>query len=123
MLVNKEIVAVATSRLNRQDQVAEAPTRKVPIDLPVRRYVDANRAPQDTAAFERAIGTNDLLGMNYFWQGIKAARAVARILVAPIPRDLGGSATGFMIAPNLMLTNRHVFQEPEAAKRARAIRL
>jgi endonuclease G len=35
----------------------------------VRNYIDENRLPDDTAAFERAIGTNDPLSLNYFWGG------------------------------------------------------
>ena len=126
MLLNQEVIAAATSRLERRGLISKDGAGKAPMPLSgerlsrVQNYIDANRAPQDIAAFERAIGTNDLLGLNYFWQGIKAARSVARILIAPVPQDPGGSATGFMIAPNLMLTNWHVFDTPDVAKRARA---
>lgn len=126
MLVKDDIIAAATKRLDRRVEIPSMKPLRAPIELSaarllrVRNYVDSARAPQDTAAYERAIGTNDLLGVNYLWQGIKAARAVARILVAPVPRDPGGSATGFMVAPNLMMTNWHVFEDAETARRARA---
>src|SRR5262249_9306925 len=42
-----------------------------------------------------------------------------RILIAATPQDPGGSATGFMIAPNLLLTNHHVFPDADTASRSR----
>jgi hypothetical protein len=77
------------------------------------------RSADDIGAFERAIGTNDLLPLGYFWAGLAAARSVGHILIAPVPSDPGGSATGFMIAPNLLLTNWHVFPKEDVAQRGR----
>lgn len=65
---------------------------------------------------ERTIGSDDLVDLNYLQRGLDAARPVGRITI----RDGGGrslgDATGFMITPNLMLTNQHVF--PDAASAA-----
>jgi endonuclease G len=126
MLLNSEVVAAATGRLERaHGTLLQRPTARGPVQLPpdrlarVKSYVDANRTPDDIGAFERAIGTNDLLSLSYFWAGLQAARSVGRILIAPVPQDPGGSATGFMIAPNLLLTNWHVFGSGDVAKRAR----
>jgi endonuclease G, mitochondrial len=60
----------------------------------------------DPNGFERIIGESDLVSINFLSRGLKAADAVCRIR---IPGDGGGwSATGFLVAPNLMVTNNHV---------------
>lgn len=68
--------------------------------------------------FERIIGRNDLLRVNYLKRGELAAAAVGRI---DVPSDFGGSGcwgTGFLITPRLMITNNHVIGDKEAAARA-----
>lgn len=68
--------------------------------------------------FERVIGRNDLLPINYFERGLLAARAVGRI------GDLSNGeadafwGTGFMVSPNLILTNNHVLEDVRAAQNA-----
>ena len=126
MLLHPDIVAATTSRLERAHGAAlKRSTVHLPVQLPPERlarvhdYISENRSPDDTAAFERAVGTNDLLSLYYFWAGIRAARSVGRILIAPSSSDPGGSATGFMVSPNLLLTNWHVFETPDFARRAR----
>ena len=68
--------------------------------------------------FERVIGRNDLLPINYLARGSQAAGAVGRI---DVPEEFGGTGswgTGFLISPCLLLTNNHVLSSPEAAARA-----
>lgn len=67
---------------------------------------------------ERILGTNDLLDMNYFERGLRAARSVGRIIfISPGGRE-AGFATGFMVSPRLMLTNQHVFGKASDAESA-----
>ena len=125
--IDNEIVALTTARLDRLHgpRLAAQPLSRGAFLLPadrqarVTQYVNENRLPDDTAALERAFGTNDLVSINYFWAGIRAARSVGMIRISPGPGDPGGFATGFMIAPNLLLTNWHVFKTAETASRAR----
>jgi endonuclease G, mitochondrial len=81
-----------------------------------REGVDSN----DGIALERIQGTNDLLGVNYLERGLKASRSVCRIQV----RDEGGRTlgfgTGFLISPDLLLTNNHVLTSEAYAKRSLA---
>ncbi|PSB56061.1 DNA/RNA non-specific endonuclease [Chamaesiphon polymorphus] len=68
--------------------------------------------------FETLMGRNDLLPVNYLTRGVMAAAAVGRI---DVPEEFGGTGnwgTGFLISPGLMITNNHVINSPEAARRA-----
>lgn len=66
---------------------------------------------------ERYMGRNDLLRFNYLSRGMQAGKAVCRIYVAD--KFGGGSwGTGFLITPNLIITNHHVIPDPESAARS-----
>jgi endonuclease G len=70
------------------------------------------------ADYERFIGENELLPVNFLERGLMAARPVCRIA---LPSVVGGTiewGTGFMVSPRLMLTNNHVIPSMEAARRA-----
>lgn len=82
------------------------------------RFELANAAGATLTRFdvERVLGNNDLVGIDYLARGLAAARPVARLILA------GGTgyATGFLIGPRLLMTNRHVFGSAEAARGALA---
>src|SRR5690606_18825006 len=61
------------------------------------------------------IGRNDLLNVHYLRKGAKAAQSVCRI---HITSDVGpaGFGTGFLIAPQILLTNHHVLPTTEWAR-------
>ena len=64
---------------------------------------------------ERIIGTNDLVRINYMERGLLASMAVCRIYV---PEPFGNKAswgTGFLISPNLLITNNHVIPSTSQA--------
>jgi endonuclease G len=68
--------------------------------------------------FERIIGRNDLLPINYLERGLLAALAVGRIDVRD-PFGGGGSwGTGFLVGPRLMITNNHVIESLDDARRS-----
>ncbi|MEM7050963.1 MAG: endonuclease [Acidobacteriota bacterium] len=56
--------------------------------------------------FEQIIDQNDLLDVTFLARGDRASKAVGRILL-PVP---GGTrlGTGFMVSPQVMMTNNHV---------------
>jgi hypothetical protein len=64
---------------------------------------------------ERIIGENTLRHMYYLRRALAAAEAVVRV-------DVYGqkTGTGFLVAPDLMMTNHHVIASPEQATNARA---
>ena len=74
----------------------------------------------DAFALERVLGTNDLLDINYLSRGIRAAQSVCRIHVMKPNGRPDGFGTGFMISPNLLLTNEHVLPAAEYASRSLA---
>jgi endonuclease G, mitochondrial len=61
---------------------------------------------------ERALGeTNDLLSIEFFEQGLIAARAVGMLTVAG--SEFG---TGFLVGRRILMTNHHVIRDPESAE-------
>ncbi|WP_052402928.1 trypsin-like peptidase domain-containing protein [Muricoccus aerilatus] len=68
---------------------------------------------------ERTLGTNDLVGIEFLERGLRAARAVARVLVSDPAEGTEGCATGFMVSPRLLLTNAHVLPHRSMASEAR----
>jgi endonuclease G, mitochondrial len=66
------------------------------------------------ATQERIIGTNDILLLGFFHAGLFASRAVGRINIA------GGleRATGFLVSPEIVMTNEHVLPDRNYASAA-----
>lgn len=65
-------------------------------------------------AHERYIGTNDLLPINYLLAGYKQSRSVGLVRYFDRMKQRPVAATGFLIAPGLLLTNHHVFPAADA---------
>lgn len=60
---------------------------------------------------ERQIGlTRDLLSVEFFELGLDAARSVGRVVTRGM-----ANATGFLVSPELMMTNHHVLRDPAEA--------
>jgi endonuclease G, mitochondrial len=80
-----------------------------------RRAMLAQVAPEDLdSAFERYIGDNDLLPINYLELGNLKSRSVGRIRYFDRQVNRNAMATGFLISPDLVLTNRHVFKDADS---------
>lgn len=67
---------------------------------------------------ERYIGRNDLLRFNYLSRGSRAGAAVCRIYVADVFGGGGSWGTGFLITPDLLITNHHVIPDEASAARS-----
>src|SRR5258705_8794091 len=127
MYIDTQVVEASTARLERAHgaSLARAPAAGDRPQLSPERtarvlsYAADTRNPPDIAALERAVGTNDLLSLNYLWGGLRAARSVGRILTPPVAGDPGQAATGFLVGPSLLMTNQHVFKTAEIARRSR----
>ncbi|HEU5320570.1 MAG TPA: serine protease, partial [Methylomirabilota bacterium] len=61
---------------------------------------------------ERIIGDRDLLDFNYLELAIAVGRAVCRLRLG------AGAATGFLVGPRVLLTNHHVIESRDEARRA-----
>jgi endonuclease G len=74
----------------------------------------------DPAALERLIGKRDIVSINFFLRGLRAAKAVCRIKTLASAGGAPDYATGFLAAPSLLVTNNHVLPDPETASRSLA---
>ncbi len=79
------------------------------------------QSPLESAAtlpvdvYERVIGSASFLGVAFLSIGLRAARTVACLHVSN-----GARATGFMVSPELLLTNNHVFPSFASAQGSQA---
>jgi endonuclease G, mitochondrial len=71
-------------------------------------------------ALERVLGKNDLMPIHFLEAGIRVARTVCRIQIRNAAGGTLGFGTGFLVSPNLLLTNNHVLGQQEAAAFSRA---
>jgi V8-like Glu-specific endopeptidase len=69
----------------------------------------AIKPDKQVSLLERIIEENDLISSRFLPMGAAVARAVGRITIRQGGRNLG-SATGFLVSPELLLTNHHVFE-------------
>src|SRR5882672_9889184 len=119
MRLSPELIESTENRLKPLSKELAAPTyqprapyvAKLPVERLAKRTsaLAADGAAPSKLEFERILGSNDLVDMNYLERGLQVARAVCRIiLIGPGGGDRG-YATGFMVSPRLLLTNHHVF--------------
>ena len=76
--------------------------------------LNARRAIGLPGLRERVMGARDFLGLDYFVRGLVAAASVGRI-----DGFDGWQGTGFLVSPDLVMTNNHVLASPTAAGTAR----
>lgn len=73
------------------------------------------------AGFERLIGSrNNLLHVNYLKKGIRVANTVCRLVGVDVFQNYSPIGTGFLVSPNLLMTNNHVIPDIEAARSIKA---
>jgi endonuclease G, mitochondrial len=65
---------------------------------------------------ERIIGQNDLMGVAYLEYAINASKTVGRIIIRNGQKRVIGYGTGFLVSPQLILTNNHVLPNSYDAK-------
>lgn len=83
------------------------------------RFLQESLAPdQSQYAFERIIQGNELQPVNYLELGMLAARSICRIKLIDASGTHCGWGTGFLIAPEVLLTNNHVFPTLGMARRS-----
>lgn len=76
--------------------------------------------PVALAKFERIIQGNEIQDVNFLTRGARAAKAVARISIREPSGRLVGFGTGFLIAPEVLITNNHVLPDARSAERSEA---
>jgi endonuclease G len=116
-LTSAAAAAPGTRRIRIPRDRLRVPSREGQTPAEVRerlRHASFAGAVPSDAEFERFIGENDLVDENYLERALVAARAVCRLVF----KDENGRqafATGFMVSPQLLLTNWHVFPVAKAA--------
>src|ERR1041385_4323786 len=84
-----------------------------------RRAMLSSVAPESLdLAYERYIGDNDLLPINYLQIGAAKSRAVGRLRYFDLRVNRNAMASGFLVSPDLVLTNHHVFSAPDSFRDA-----
>lgn len=112
-----------TKRVNRLiNHLREsAPMAQEALPADVRAVVEHGPISEeqvDNHLLERIIGaTRDFLGVAFFEQGLHANRSVGRI-VTTIGNGRVSFGTGFLVSPQLLLTNWHVLPSDNAAQRS-----
>jgi endonuclease G len=76
---------------------------------------DATAMRAATAVLERVINTADFLGVRYLEGGVMAARSVGRVNMREPNGRIIGYGSGSLVSPHLLLTNRHVLPDTQAA--------
>ena len=66
-------------------------------------------------AMERILGKNDLFPISYLQIGLNTSKSVCRISIRDSRGVLVGYGTGFLVAPNIILTNNHVINSYQVA--------
>lgn len=106
------------------------PTETVPIGPPEPSPVDTAAPiplPPDPMVLvgglvpEVAFRDNDLRPIRFLQIGLLAARAVGKVTISDNPITEEGDATGFMVAPGLLMTNWHVLKTEDHAAAASVI--
>ncbi len=67
-------------------------------------------------ALERYLGTNDLMGVAFLTEGLRVCQTVARIWVNVAGGRPAAFGTGFMVSPQLLMTNHHVLSDAGTAR-------
>ncbi len=62
----------------------------------------------------KIVGTEDFLAVSYLEDGVRAARAVGRVVIRE-DGDIAGFGTGSLVSSSLLLTNHHVLPSAQVA--------
>ncbi len=92
------------------------------LDRMLKGWEKTRELTEEGGGFEAEVGGWNTVPAGLLELLARQRRAVARIVVPPGQRDYRGvmndrgwTGTGFLVAPNLLLTNHHVLNSPEAA--------
>ncbi|ANN78375.1 DNA/RNA non-specific endonuclease [Bordetella flabilis] len=114
----RRIAATCEDRARTRALVASGAWRAADDDATRCAAFDA-RVKRDSGLAEAVRGTNDFQPAAFLSEGAASRRAVARV-VLQTPR-LSVSGTGFLISPELFMTNQHVIGDAVAAAQATVV--
>ncbi len=96
-------------RLNHLSEVAQKASFR-------ERRVNLSEGFQQDIGLERVIGGDDFLGIDFLELGLAVSRSVCKVNIFRSPGRSVGSGSGFMVGPNLVMTNNHVLPNDELAR-------
>lgn len=70
---------------------------------------------EPTGRPRKIVGTEDFLAVSYLAAGVRAARAVGRVVIRE-DGQVAGYGTGSLVSPSLLLTNHHVLPSADVAE-------
>jgi endonuclease G, mitochondrial len=108
-----DLAAQIQSLQDRTPADVVTPTEKSQRLQFLNRSLGDDRLALDT--LERVLAGNELQPVNYLERGAIAARAVARIQIRQPNGQAYGWGTGFLIAPQVLITNNHVLPSQDWA--------
>jgi endonuclease G len=108
-----DITAIKKEVTELKDKIPE-PTKEKE-NLRNEHIKEAGFVPGEKIGQERILAKSDLMGINYLSRGLRAAKAVGRVVIYGQNGKPVEFGTGFMISPNLMITNNHVLPSEEVA--------
>lgn len=71
--------------------------------------------PPEFDTRERILDKNNLMSINYLERGLRVSRSVVRIRIRSAQGQTVGFGTGFMVSPQLLMTNNHVLESANVA--------
>ncbi|MGI9545895.1 MAG: trypsin-like serine peptidase, partial [Flavobacteriaceae bacterium] len=96
-------------RLNHLSEVAQKASLR-------ERRVNLSEGFQQDVGLERVIGGDDFLGIDFLELGLAVSRSVCKVNIFRSPGRSAGSGSGFLIGPNLVMTNNHVLPSEDLAR-------
>ncbi len=75
----------------------------------------------DTHFLERIMGESDMYPFSFLEKGRRTGLSVAKINAVGADGTVLGYSSGFLVAPNLLLTNNHVLSDPAMIARSHAV--
>lgn len=126
MLIKPSLIAASEQRFKQANfspklldrELGDGPIKMDPEKrrLRLRQLMAQSDDPQMAQiGLERIIQGNDLDSINYLAKGTLASQSVCRIQLKDARSNLLGYGTGFLIGPNILITNHHVFGKPADA--------
>ncbi len=103
---NRERARIGIALLELVDEFSE----RIKTPLPLSRPPIDFEIP-DESNLEKIIGVNNLKDISWLEKGLNIAKSVCRVVT---PTGLG---SGFMIKNGFLITNNHVIEDPEIAKK------
>jgi endonuclease G len=114
----RRIAATCEDRTRTRALVASGAWRAADDDAARCAAFDA-RVKRDSGLAEAVRGTNDFQPAAFLPEGASARRAVARVVLQTSRLSISG--TGFLISPELFMTNQHVIGDAAAAAQATVV--